>query len=98
MLTLAVIFKLLAEIALLVLIAQALVGMLSGHARERNPVYRLLQVLGRPWLKVARAVSPRVIVDAHVPWVAVFLLMLVWSVATVAKVTLCLQMGVALCR
>ncbi|MES2360939.1 MAG: hypothetical protein V4646_03980 [Pseudomonadota bacterium] len=98
MLTLAVIVKLLAEIALLALLAQGLVGLLSGAARDRNPVYRLLQLVARPWVRAARWVSPRIVLDRHVPLVAFFVLLLLWAAASIAKISICLQIGVASCQ
>ena len=98
MLTLAVTFKLLTEIALLSLMGQGVVGLLSGHTRARNPVYRLFQLISQPWLRVARWVCPRVVLDRHVPVVAVFLLLLFWVLVTLAKVGICMHMGVALCK
>ena len=98
MLTLALTVKLLTEIALLSLMGQGVVGLLSGQARVRNPVYRLFQLLSQPWVRAARWVAPRIVLDRHVPLVAVFLLLVLWTAATIGKVSICLQMGVALCK
>ena len=98
MLAVATTFKLLAEIALLALLGQWMVGVLAGTNRASNPVYRVLQLVGRPWISAARWLSPRVVADRHLPWVAVLLLVLAWMVADFAKVAICLQIGVALCR
>ena len=98
MLTAALAVKLLAEIALLVLLAQGLVGAIAGAGRARNPVYKLLQLLGLPWLRAARFVAPRFVIDRHVPLVAFFGLLLVWVAASLAKIGICLQIGIALCR
>ena len=98
MLALAITVKLLAEIALLVLLGQGIVGLMSGAARNRNSFYRVLQVAGRPWVRVARFLSPRVVLDVHLPLVAFLILLLVWGGATVAKVTICIQLGVASCK
>lgn len=98
MLIVATALKLIAEIALLALLGQWLVGLMSGAARGRNPFYVLLQLLGRPWIRAARWLSPRVVLDRHVPLVAVFLLLLIWAAASFAKVVICLRMGVALCK
>ena len=98
MLALAITVKLLAEIALLVLLGQGIVGLMSGAARDRNPFYRVFQVAGRPWVRVARFVSPKVVLDQHLPLVAFLILLLVWGGATVAKVSVCLQLGVAACK
>lgn len=98
MLALATTVKLLAEIALLALLGQGVIGVLAGEARERNAFYRLLQLLGRPWVWVARRLSPRLVLDRHVPLLAFFLLLMVWAAATIGKISICLQIGVALCR
>jgi hypothetical protein len=98
MLTLVLIIKLIAEIALLVLLAQGLVGLMAGPSREANHVFRFLKFLGQPWVKVARLASPRVVLDRHVPLVAFFGMALVWVVAAVLKVGICLHIGLALCR
>lgn len=98
MLTLVLITKLLAEIALLVLLAQGLVGLIAGPAREANTVYRFFKFLGQPWVKASRVLSPRVVLDRHVPLVAFFGLVLIWISATALKVGICLHIGLALCR
>ncbi len=98
MLAVAITVKLVAEIALLALLGQGLVGLLSGPARERNPFYRLLQLLGRPWVRAARWLSPAVVLERHLPLVAFLLLLLIWGAAAVTKISICLQIGVALCK
>lgn len=90
--------KLLAEIALLALLGQAVIGLLAGAARERNPFYRVLQLVGRPWMRVARKLSPRMVLDRHLPLVVFLLLLLVWLAAAIAKIRICLQIGVAFCQ
>lgn len=91
-------FKLLAEIALFALLGQWLVGLLAGANKAGNPFYRVLQLLGLPWIRTARWLAPRILPDRHLIWVAVILLLLVWAVSAVGKVSICLQIGVALCR
>jgi hypothetical protein len=98
MLAVATTVKLLAEIALLALAGQWLVGLLAGAARDTNPFYRVLQLVGRPWVKVARWVSPQIVMDRHLPLVAFLVLLLVWAVAAITKVRICLEIGVALCK
>ena len=98
MLAVATTVKLLTEIALLALAGQWLVGLLAGAARDTNPFYRVLQLVGRPWVKVARWVSPQVVMDRHLPLVAFLVLLLVWAIAAITKVRICLEIGVALCK
>lgn len=90
--------KLIAEIALLALAGQWLLGLLVGAQRERNVVYRLLAVLTAPFLRLTRRLSPRVVLDRHIPLAAFGLLLALWLAATLAKVSLCLQIGVQQCR
>ncbi|MBW8720440.1 MAG: hypothetical protein JF626_00555 [Polaromonas sp.] len=98
MLAVATTVKLLTEIALLALAGQWLLGVLAGAARDGNPFYRVLELLGRPWVKAARWISPPVVMERHLPLVAFLVLLMVWVVAAVAKVHICLEIGVALCK
>lgn len=90
--------KLVAEIALLALAGQFLLGLLAGAKRETNFFYKLLQVLTGPFVKGMRVITPRIVIDRHIPLAAFVLLFTVWVVATIAKINLCLQIGVEQCR
>ena len=90
--------KLIAEIALLALLGQWLLGLLAGAKRDQNIFYQLLQIMGRPFVAVARLVSPKFIVERHLPLVAFLLLTFVWLGVTILKVQTCLQIGVELCK
>jgi hypothetical protein len=98
MLLLATSMKLVAEIALMALIGQWIVGLLAGPRRDGNLFYRLLKVLTEPFLRGARLISPRVVIDRHVPLVAFVLLGFGWVAATVTKIQLCVEIGVQACR
>jgi hypothetical protein len=97
MLLLASSVKLVAEIALMALAGRWL-GLLAGERREQNFFYQMLHMLVRPFLAGARLVSPRIVLDRHVPLVAFLLLALAWVVATFMKIQICLQLGVQACR
>lgn len=92
------ILKLLTEIALLSLAGQWVLGLLAGARREQNLFYQLLQVITRPFVRGARLITPRIVIDRHVPLVAFLLLLFVWMGATVAKISICVQIGVHLCK
>lgn len=98
MLTAVSIVKLLAEIALLALAGQWVLGLLAGAKREQNLFYQVLQVMTRPFVRGTRYITPRIVIDRHVPIVAFLLLLFVWMGATVAKISICVQMGVQLCK
>lgn len=98
MLLLVSIAKLLAEIALLALLGQGLLALLVGRTRAQNPVYRLLQILTSPVLRLTRLLLPRQVLDRHLPLAAVALLLLVWLLSTGLKISHCLRVGVKLCQ
>ncbi|MES2717236.1 MAG: hypothetical protein V4795_15815 [Pseudomonadota bacterium] len=98
MLLLVSALKLVAEIALMAFVGQWLLGLLAGQRRTSNLFYQLLQTLTSPFVRGARWVAPRIVLDRHLPLVAFLLLGVAWLVATVSKISLCLQSGVNLCR
>lgn len=95
MLLFATSIKLVAEIALMAIAGQFIVGLLAGAKRETNFAWRLLKILTDPFTKLARWISPAVVIDRHVPLVAFLLLAFVWIVATLTKVQLCVEAGLA---
>lgn len=98
MFTAALIVKLIAEIALMALLGQWLLGLLAGAGKEQNLFYQILKIMTRPFVSVARMISPRMVLDRHVPLVAFFLLAFFWLVATIYKIQTCIQIGVELCK
>jgi len=98
MLLFITITKAVAEIALLALLGRWVLGWLAGSRRESNLFYQVLSVMSQPFVRTARLISPRVVLDQHVPLVAFVLLGFVWLLAALAKIDLCLRIGVELCR
>lgn len=90
--------KLISEIALLSLLGQWILGLLAGQKREQNLFYQVLQVLTRPFVRATRFITPRFVLERHLPLVAFLLLGFVWIAATVAKINHCLTIGVHLCQ
>jgi hypothetical protein len=90
--------KLVAEIALMAFVGQWLLGLLAGHKRESNFFYQLLAMITKPFVKGMRLITPRVVIDRHVPVAAWLLLAMVWLVATLTKINLCVEIGVQTCR
>lgn len=90
--------KLIAEIALLALFGQWVLGLLAGAKKAGNLFYQILQIVGKPFVVVARVISPKQIIDRHIPLVAFLLLLFVWIAATVTRIRICLEIGVELCK
>ena len=98
MLLLVTIAKLLAEIALMALTGQWLLGLLAGAQRDQNLVYQLFRMVAQPAVAIARRVTPAHLTQRHLPLVAFLLLSMVWLAATLAKIRMCMAIGVALCQ
>ena len=90
--------KLVVEIALMALAGQFLLGLLAGQKREGNFFYKLLQVLTGPFVKGMRLITPKVVIDRHIPLAAFVFLSTIWVFTTLVKINLCLQIGVEQCR
>ncbi|GAB4507585.1 MAG: hypothetical protein Tsb0026_03640 [Sulfuricaulis sp.] len=91
MLTLIVILKALAEIAGLALLGQGVLYILAGARREQNVFYRVIKVITSPMIRVTRFITPRFVADAHIPFVAFFLVAGLWLAFTIEKVAQCRQ-------
>jgi hypothetical protein len=77
------------EVACWFLIGQGVLYVLAGGRREHNLVYQLFQLLTRPVIKVARVITPRLVMDRHVPFVAFGILFWIWLALGLVKRHLC---------
>jgi YGGT family len=90
--------KLIVEIALMALLGQWLLGLLAGRKRETNVFYQTLAAVTKPFVSGVRRITPRVVIDRHVPVATCVLLAMVWLLATLTKINLCLEVGVQTCQ
>jgi hypothetical protein len=77
--------RVLVEICLFALIGQGVLAVLPGVDRQTNVFYLVLKTIASPGWRVARWVSPRFVLDRHVGWVALFLLVVLWIGLAIAK-------------
>jgi hypothetical protein len=77
-LLLLVIVKALAELAFMFFLGRGALYILAGHRREGNIFYGVLRVVTDPIIRAARFLTPRMVVDAHIPFVAVLLVAWIW--------------------
>ena len=90
--------KLIAEIALMALLGRFILGLLAGNRRETNLFWQLLDMLVRPFLRLARLLTPSLVIDRHLPLVAALLLGFIWLAALIGKINICVQLGMEACR
>lgn len=61
-------------VAGLALAGQGLVGAFNWSRRHNNLLYRLFELIARPVVKVFRLITPKVVLDRHIPVGAFFFL------------------------
>ena len=79
------VLRALVEVALLALLGQGVVGLLAGIRRNTNPIYVLFQIVTKPAIVATRWITPKLIIDKHLPFVAFFLLFWLWIFLAWAK-------------
>ena len=98
MLLAVVIAKSLIELSLMFIVARFVLGMLAGAKRETNVFWQLLDVAAKPALWLTRLVSPKLILDQHIPLAAASWLLIAWVLAVKMKIDLCLAIGASACQ
>lgn len=89
-LLLVVMVKALAELAFMFLLGRGALYVLAGARREGNIFYQVLRILTDPVIRAARWISPRIVLDTHIPFVAVALVVWIWlAVALWALPSMC---------
>ncbi|NBQ96073.1 MAG: hypothetical protein EBU15_12095 [Betaproteobacteria bacterium] len=58
----------------------------------------LVAVLAKPFESLVRLITPRIVIDRHIPLVTFFIMVMIWFAALFAKINACLTMGVELCK
>lgn len=87
------VLRALVEVAGFALLGQGMLALLAGKHRHDNLFYKILQVVTRPAIRLVRAVTPRLVMDAHIPYVTFFLLFWLWIALALAKRYLCVSHG-----
>lgn len=87
------ILRALVEIAGYSLLGQGLLAILAGTKREQNVFYRILRTITSPVIRAVRFITPRFIIDAHIPFLSFFLLFWLWVALSFAKRYLCVTHG-----
>ena len=98
MLLTVVIAKSLIELSLMFIVARFILGLLAGAKRSTNVFWQLLDIAARPVLWITRRVSPKLILDQHIPLAAASWLLIAWVVMVKLKIDLCFQAGAAACQ
>ncbi len=87
------ILRMLVEIAGYALLGQGVLAILAGAKREQNVFYRILKTITAPATRAVRFVTPRFVIDAHIPFLTFFLLFWLWIALSAAKRYVCVTHG-----
>jgi hypothetical protein len=98
MLLAIVIAKSLIELSLMFIVARFVLGLLAGPKRDNNVFWQLLDVASKPALWLTRLVSPKLILDQHIPLAAASWLLMTWLLVVKMKIDLCLALGANACQ
>ena len=98
MLLTVVILKSLIELSLMFIVGRFLLGLLAGAKRETNVFWQLLDVAAKPTLWLTRKLSPKLILDQHIPLATASWLLIAWVLMTKVKIDMCLELGAAACQ
>ncbi|TAN47784.1 MAG: hypothetical protein EPN19_16995 [Betaproteobacteria bacterium] len=86
--------RMLVEINLFALMGQGVLSMLPGVDREKNFFYLILRTIASPAMRLARWIAPKFVVDRHIGWIALFILLVLWvSLAVVKQITMAVEAG-----
>jgi hypothetical protein len=89
------VLRTLVEVAGFALLGQGALAVLAGKYREQNLFYRLLRIVTNPVVRAVRFITPRLVIDAHIPMLTFFLLFWLWIVLAFVRRHLCGLHGLA---
>lgn len=90
--------QLLLYIGALALMGQGALYLIAGPQRKTNAVYRLFELINRPWTGLAARLTPRRLSVRQHPIVAFCVVAVGYLAVTLAKIDFCLRAGMAVCR
>ena len=89
------ILRTLVEVAGFALLGQGALAVLAGKYREQNAFYRILRIVTQPAVRAVRYITPRFVIDTHIPMLTFFLLFWLWIVLALVRRHLCDLHGLA---
>lgn len=83
------VLKAIIEVALLALFAQGLVGVFNWNRRHDNFIFQLLGIIAKPFVTLVRRVTPKVVLDRHIPIATFLVLVFAWLGVGLWKISAC---------
>lgn len=86
MLLAVVILKSLIELSLMFIVGRFILGLLAGAKKSTNIFWQLLDIAAKPALYITRKLSPKLILDQHIPLAAASWLVIAWVFVVKQKI------------
>jgi hypothetical protein len=83
------VLRALVEVAMLFLLGRGLLALLAGNRRHDNAMYKLFVIVTGPVLKAMRLITPRLVMDKHLPLVTFAVLFWLWIALAYLKKLYC---------
>jgi len=80
------------------IVGRFILGLLAGAKKSTNIFWQLLDIAAKPALYITRKLSPKLILDQHIPLAAASWLVIAWVFVVKQKIELCVQAGASLCQ
>ncbi len=80
------------------IVGRFILGLLAGAKKSTNIFWQLLDIAAKPALFITRKLSPKLILDQHIPLAAASWLVIAWVFVVKQKIELCVQAGASLCQ
>lgn len=80
----------LVQVALYLLLGRAAMFIFAGARRDENFIYQLFRKGTDPFVKVVRYITPRIVLDKHIPFVTFLLLIWIGLMLVYAKRYICI--------
>ena len=82
------------EVGGLMLLLRGALWLFGPKARKGNLLYDILTIGSMPFMKVTRALAPRIVRDAHIPTIAFLLVFALWIALGLWQQSLCVARAV----
>ena len=80
------------------IVGRFILGLLAGAKKSTNIFWQLLDIAAKPALYITRKLSPKFILDQHIPLATASWLIIAWVIVVKQKIELCVQAGASLCQ
>lgn len=83
------ILKTILFVAVCALLGQGIVGLFNWGRRRDNFIYQLFGIIASPFTKLIRLITPKAVLDQHIPFATLLVLLFAYGAVLVWQATRC---------